>query len=152
MPTKTAIKKVAVVTYNRIGDGEFDNGIIERDHIQVFIAQNGHRSKWAATPGGYEGSEGREETRVRMAQRVAKEFNLKDMDHVYVYVGTSGGEEAIKQTQDISASKITYVLCDCNWGRKKDLIQNIGNGDAEVIECECGGCHTLAQVVKQLLN
>ena len=72
------------------------------------------------------------------------------MDHVYLYVGNSGGEDTIRQTKEISADKITYVMCDCNSGLKRRLIQEAGNANAELIYAECGGRETLQEILEKL--
>lgn len=147
---KMAKQKIAVVTYNRVGEGQYDNGIVEGQSVTLFIAQNGHKSKWAAHPDGR--SSEKEETRMHVARSVAKMVNLADMDHVYVYVGSNGGEAAISETRELPAEKVTYVMCSCNWGCKKNMIARFGHTGAQVIECECGGRETLAMIVKDLLK
>lgn len=152
MATMTAIrtKRVAIVTYNRIGEGQYDNGVITGDGVELFVAQNGHKSKWAVSRDS--SCEEKEETRVRMARRVISDLNLADMDHVYIYVGSNGGEEMIRQTRDLPAGKITYVMCDCSWSAKRRLINELGNAAADVIECECGGRDTLERIAKRVLG
>ena len=147
---KKQIQQVAVITYNRIGDGQYGNGVTDAPGIRLFIAQNGHKSEWAADP-DYGTRESRIKTRKHMAQRVANMVQLEEMDHVFIYVGTSGGEEAIRESRDLPAHKVTYVMCDCNWGHKLDLIRSIGNAGAKIIECSCGGQGKLASIVKRLL-
>lgn len=142
--------QVAIITYNRIGEGEYENGVTDGPGIRLFIAQNGHKSKWAADP-DYGSRASRKETRVRMARHVTNMVNLEDMDHVFIYVGGSGGEETIRQSRDLPANKVTYVMCDCNWDNKNEMIKSIGNAGAKVIECSCGGQIVLAGIVKRLL-
>lgn len=145
------IKKIAIITYNRIGDGQFDNGIIKKQHAWLHIAQNGHRSKWAADP-DYGSGDGRNQTRSRTAAAVVAQFDLSVMNHTYVYVGASGGEEAIRQTRNLDPNKVTYVLCNCNYGTKKSMIRQHGNHGAAIMECECGGRKTLERVAQDLLR
>jgi len=142
--------KIAIVTYNRIGEGQYENGLMQRADKQIYIAQNGHRSKWAAE--GDASSAEKAETRRRVAGYVVNSLELKDMDHTYLYVGKNGGEEAIAQTATIPADKITYVMCDCNWSEKKNMIAANGNQNAEIQSCECGGRSTLERILKDLLN
>jgi len=145
--------KIAIVTYNRIGEGQYENGLMERPDKQIYIAQNGHRSKWAA--GSDDSSSDDDEARRRRISvigYVAKSLDLTDMDKVYVYVGNNGGEEAIRQTATIPADKITYVMCDCNWSEKKNMIAANGNQNAKIQSCECGGRSTLEKILKQLLK
>jgi hypothetical protein len=144
---KPVRQRVAIVTYNRIGEGQYENGVMQRGGVDIYIAQNGHRTRWAA-----DGSNDKEATRRRVAGYVTKAFDLTDMSHVYLYVGSHGGEEAIRQTADIPATRITYVMCDCNLSTKQELIRSCGNAAAEVQMCECGGRDTLERILRQLLG
>lgn len=145
------MKKVALVTYNRIGDGQFANGVMRHNGSEIYIAQNGHRTEWAAEP-NQGTTESRRETRKMMAQITARQVDLSHMDHTYIYVGTRGGEEAIKETRGLDSHKVTYVLCGCNYGAKMDLIKRIGNGGADMIPSECGGQQTLHLILGTLLG
>jgi len=142
-------EKIAIITYNRIGEGGYRNGRFVCDDKEIFIAQNGHRSKWAAGGGS---DEEKRKTRSRAAASVAKQVTLSDMNHIYLYVGATGGEEAIRQTAGILAEKITYVMCNCSSEKKRRMIKEFGNKDAKIVWCECGGRKTLAQIIKQLIS
>jgi hypothetical protein len=145
-----AKQKIAIVTYNRIGGGQYENGLMERGDKQIYIAQNGHKSKWVSDPSNPESE--KEARRKSMAGYVVKSLDLTDMDQVYLYVGSNGGEEAIRQTAQIPAEKITYVMCDCNWSGKTRMISEHGNSNARIQSCECGGRETLERILKGLLN
>ncbi|HVY01682.1 MAG TPA: hypothetical protein VHA12_02885 [Candidatus Nanoarchaeia archaeon] len=143
-------RKVAIVTYNRVGEGQFPNGIQSRPGLEVYFAQNGHLAKW--TWSSEETLEEKERARKYTAAAVVRSIRLDEMDEVYLYVGNNGGEEAIRQSADLTSEKVNYVMCSCNYGYKKDLIRRIGNGKARIIECECGGRETLATIANQLLK
>jgi hypothetical protein len=142
-------QKIAIVTYNRIGEGQYENGLMERADKQIYIAQNGHRSKWTANAD--DPSSEKEARRKSTVGYVVKSLDLADMDKVYLYVGSNGGEEAIRQTSQIPADKITYVMCSCNWSQKTAMISKYGNSGAKVQSCECGGRETLERILKDLL-
>jgi hypothetical protein len=142
-------QKIAIVTYNRIGEGQYDNGLIDREDKQIFIAQNGHKSKWAAS--GDISSEQKAAIRSSAASYAVRSLDLKDMDKIYLYVGSHGGEEAIRQTATIPSERITYVMCGCNHGQKTRMISENGNSNAHIQDCECGGRETLEKILKQLL-
>lgn len=142
--------KIAIVTYNRIGEGQYENGLMEREDKQIYIAQNGHRSKWTADSSN--SSSEKERARRSVAGYVVNSLELADMDQIYLYVGSNGGEEAIRQTSKIPAEKITYVMCDCNWSGKTAMISEYGNSKAKIQGCECGGRETLERILKQLLQ
>ena len=144
-------KKIAVITYNRIGSGQYDNGVLETQNNQIYIAQNGHKTKWAV-----EGDKGileeRTEIRSRSAIRAARDVDLKQMNHIFLYVGTYGSEDVIRETRGIPAEKLSYVLCDCNYDTKMRMINSIGNSDSEIINSECGGRETLERIIEKLKN
>jgi len=142
--------RIAIVTYNRIGEGQYENGLMARGDKQIYIAQNGHRAKWTADAD--DDDEVKEARRKSTAGYVLKSFDLKSMDQIYLYVGSDGGEEAIRQTAEIPAKKITYVMCNCNWSQKNRMIAERGNGAAKIESCECGGRETLERILKQLLS
>ena len=150
MNKEKKITKVAIVTYNRIGEGNYPNGVIRGEGVEIYIAQNGHRSEWAADPENNEYTKA--QTRKIASASVARQIDLSDMDKVFIYVGANGGEEAIRQTRNIPSEKISYVLCHCNYGTKRDMIQSIGNGKADIISSECGGRSTLDRIVERFLN
>jgi hypothetical protein len=122
---------------------------MEREDKQIYIAQNGHRSKWAAD-GDLSNFE-KAARRQSAAGYVIKSLDLTDMDRIFLYVGNEGGEEAIRQTASIPAEKITYVMCNCNWSRKQRMIREHGNAAARIQSCECGGRETLERILKGLL-
>lgn len=150
METQKKRQRIAIVTYNRIGEGQYENGLMERGDKQIYIAQNGHRSKWTAC--GNSSDDEKERARRSVAGYVIKSLDLADMDQIFLYVGSHGGEEAIKQTAQICPSKITYVMCDCNWDTKQRMISEQGNSQAKIQSCECGGRETLERILKGLLN
>lgn len=143
-------QKIAIVTYNRIGEGQYENGLMQRDNKEIYIAQNGHRSKWTAD--SHDTDEEKEARRISVARYVTRALELSDMDQIYLYVGNQGGEEAIRQTATIPAEKITYVMCDCNWSKKKNMISALGNTQAKIQSCECGGRETLERILKKILE
>lgn len=143
------LEKIAIVTYNRIGDGRYDNGVIKSGNKEIYISQNGHCAKWAIEP--YT-SERPNEIRARAAKTVLQQVNLEDMDYIYLYIGAGGGEETIKETRNIPAEKLTYVMCDCNYSHKRRRIKECGNEKADIQWCECGGRETLEKILKQVLT
>ncbi len=74
------------------------------------------------------------------------------MDHVYLYVGNTGGEEMILQTAKIPQNRISYVMCGCNTSYKTRLIAQSGRNNPSIIGCECGGRETLADIASKLLR
>ncbi len=150
--TATKLEKIAIVTYNRIGQGKYENGVLNAGNKQIYIAQNGHLAKWAVEPNSCPREEAIE-SRERAARRAAEQIDLSEMDKIYIYVGAAGGaEEAIRQTRGLPAEKVTYVMCDCGFTRKREMIKHLGNQDAQVIDCECGGRETLQRILDDILK
>ena len=145
MTNKT--QKIGIITYNCIGKGQYDNGWMNKNSKKYLIIQNGHKSHWAASSND---SKLNKKTRAGTVEYLL-EGNmevLKQLDHVFLYVGSNGAEVAIKLTKEIPAEKLTYVMCSCNSSTKKDLIKKYGHKDSEVLGCECGGHYTLEKLLK----
>ncbi len=152
MEDEKKIKRIALVTYNVVGDGKYDS-LIKQDGLEMHLVQNGHRSKWAVDKNL--SSKESTDVRERVAKRAidaAMELSLEDMDRVYLYVGSNGAESIIAETRKMPADKITYVLCDCNLSKKRELLKQFGHPDAQVIVAECGGQRTLDKILKSYLN
>ena len=143
-------KKVAIVTYNRVGEGQYPNGVVKGENIEIYFAQNGHKSKWTASSECSD--EIKERARRNTARAVTDSVGLKEMNHTFLYVGNSGGEEAIRLTAELPSEKITYVMCGCNSSYKMSLIYSCGRVNPNVIGCECGGRETLEDIATELLS
>lgn len=144
------IRKVAILTYNRIGSGKYDNGVVSGPNALLFVAQNDEKGKWSSPSGTP--SEQSAKIKADLAKNLIERFNLTDMDHIYIYVGTEGGEEMIKRSKKLAPEKVTYVMCRCNWGFKISLIKKFGHQNPKIISCECGGRETLAKIAEELLK
>jgi hypothetical protein len=146
------MEKVAIVTYNRIGreygNQEYKNGVMKGENKEIHIFQNerGTFAEWRSE-GSPMGETMARAARADAARGVTGKLKLEELDRIYLYVGASGGEKAIEQTRDLPASKITYVMCDCDIRHKRNLIKVIGNADARVIRSECGGNYTLERIL-----
>lgn len=149
MSEEDGITRVALVTYNRIGNGEYPNGVIEKEGLEVYLTQNVDLAKWAV-PLGLSDSESIQR-RVDALREVflRSRFNLEMMDHIYFYVGKSGVgvKESVRLTEGLS--NITYVMCGCNWNYKRSLI-NRANPNARVIYGECGGRQTMRNILREI--
>ena len=148
--TNKRTKRIAIVTYNRVGNGQYPNGVINGKNAEVYFAQNRHLSKWAADPNLSDGQ--RQNIRRYASINAADSLSLEDMDHIFLYVGDSGGEEAIGMTVEIPGQKMTYVMCRCNYSAKKNRIRGIGRTNPRIISCECGGRETLEKIVRLVMN
>jgi len=148
--TKTTrkAKKIGIITYNCIGNGSYDNGWMNKNGNKYMLIQNGHKSKWAA----YGGSDDRRESiRAGTIESLLEENigTLKRLDHVYLYVGSNGGEVSIKMTKEIPSEKLTYVMCHCNSELKHELINRYGHINSEIMDCSCGGHYALGRILEK---
>lgn len=150
------MKKIGIITYNRIGDGRYENGVIRRDNLELHICQHAKKEGHAIfkKSSGEDSGPGsrRSQAAKEVVENARKTIDLKELDHVYLYVGKDTGTSVIGATAEIPAEKITYVTCSCNYKEKLNLIQRLGNEDAEIIGCECGGNETLTEIVEGLLR
>lgn len=90
-------EKIAIITYNRIGEGQYANGILKKKGKELHLFQNGHLSKWAVNRES--GIQNPAPIRAQAITDILEDLNLEDMDKVYLYVGTSGSEKAIEMTK-----------------------------------------------------
>ena len=147
---KESIEQIAIITYNCIGNKQtYDNGWMEMPGKKALLMQNGHRTERAVpSSSDYATAERIRKNTIEYLLQGIKPI-LSQFNHVYLYVGAHGAEEAIVMTKDIPSDKITYVLCSCNSAEKKALIKEIGNKSAEIMSCECGGNYTLEKILKE---
>ena len=81
------------------------------------------------------------------------EASLPELDHVVIYVGSNGSEDAIERAaKKVPTRKLTFVGCGCGIEKKEALIQSAGLGGARRILCECGGHRTMAALVRSFLE
>jgi hypothetical protein len=145
--TNKKTQKIGIITYNCIGNGHYDNGWMNKNGKKYLIVQNNHKSEWAANSGSSKTNKKIRADSVEYLLEGSME-TLKQLDHVFLYVGSYGAEVAIKLTKAIPAEKLTYVMCSCNSRVKSNLIKKYGHADSEVIGCECGGHYTLEKLLK----
>lgn len=146
------LERIAIITYNVVGEGIYGD-VIRCDGREIYIVQNRHRSFWGADRSLPSGEIA--ESRNRIAKRTiddAMKLSLKDMDKIFLYVGSGGGEEIILETRMLPAEKITYIMCDCNLWLKEQLIESVGNADSKIIMSECGGQKTMEKILKSYLT
>ncbi len=146
------MKNIAFVTYNNMGD-DLAAGWHEREgrRALVLINSKGRRSaadqsdRWSASQAG---------AVTREVTDLWDELDraLPELDHVIVYVGASGSEEAIRRAAGLPASKVTFVLCDCGLPAKEWLLRSQGMGIAERILCECGGRQTMRALYESFMR
>ncbi|MBX9670149.1 MAG: hypothetical protein K2X93_21290, partial [Candidatus Obscuribacterales bacterium] len=77
---------------------------------------------------------------------------LPELDHIVVYVGANGSEEAIRRAAVMPPEKVTFVLCDCNLREKERVICTSGMSTARTVMCECGGRHTMRALFERYIK
>jgi hypothetical protein len=152
------MERVAFLTYNQIGDG-IANGWHESNGRRAFVLQNKRESRWGArrnpdTPSGDQRLTDEYADRVRDeigALWDELQGELPNLDHVVVYVGSRGSEQAIALARQLPASKVTFVACDCGLPVKEICIQMAGLAEAGRVLCECGGHHTMMSLFEDFM-
>lgn len=162
------MKNVAFLTYNTVGE-DLSNGWHDGlDGRRAFLLQNSRGNRWAVDaniPAEYRNSDtappGYSRVAAENVDRVHDEIGilwgqlqeiLPSLDHVVVYVGSSGSECAIALAAQLPASKVTFVACDCGLPFKEILIQTAGLLTAGRVLCECGGRRTLKRLFDSFLQ
>jgi hypothetical protein len=143
------MEKVAFITYNSVGDG-LPNGWHGANGRRALVLQNTKGMLRAVDPknppkdskGSYRpcGDLRRNEIAALWTEL---QKSLAELDHLVVYVGAGGSEEAIRLAAALPASKVTFVACDCNLPYKELLIMASGLDEAGRVLCECGGRETM---------
>jgi len=137
-------EKIAFVTYNTVGDGEYKNGIIKGRDYEITLFQDPEKVIWR--PSGdmnQEQKNTKQRAQLETIDSILSEFPFEKMDHVYLYIGKKRTEDLIKRTAELSPEQITYVTCGCDFGRKNRLIGKYGCFEANVIRSDCGGRNSM---------
>lgn len=147
------MRKVAFVTYNRVGDGVV-SGWHDSNGRQALVLQNSRGEEWAVDP-IYKSSPNYSRAKVECVDRVRDEIGnlwgqlqevLPELDHIVVYVGSAGSERAIELAAQLPASKVTFVGCDCGLPFKEATVLRAGLAEARRMLCECGGVRTMGRL------
>ncbi len=147
------MKTCAFVTYNQLGEGNISSGWHEKNGRRALVLQN-TKGRGALRGPDSKGGIGRdarlEQIELHWAE-LAKA--LPELDHVVVYVGTSGSERAIELVAEhLPASKVTFVGCDCGLPIKELMIQSSGLNDAQRYLCGCGGHRAMEHFFKGFME
>jgi len=151
---ESPLEQIAIITYNIIGGGGYKNGWLEYPGKKALIVQNKDGARiglplWML----FTNPKATEICKTKMEDLFEGiTSTLKQMNQIYVYVGLGGANDAIRLTKDLPPQKLSYVLCDCNYRQKINLISEIGNNHAKLIKCECGGWDTLDKILKDFIG
>ncbi|MBI4457791.1 hypothetical protein HY633_02410 [Candidatus Uhrbacteria bacterium] len=154
------MKNVAFVTYNTVGDQLSSGWHDGPGGRRALLIQNTRGQRWGArsNPGVPSGGN---RTTDESADRVRGEIDtlwgqlqqaLSELDHVVVYVGANGSEQAIAHAAKLPASKVTFVGCTCGLPYKESMVRSAGLASARRVVCECGGHRTMGRIFTRFME
>lgn len=142
------MKKAAFLSYNSIED--FEAGWQKGNDCEALIIPCSHGS--SAAPFRRNLAQCNDVTREidKLWGRLREHIN--ELDHVVVYVGGDGSENAIQLASELPSEKVTFVMCDCRMGTKERLLNEVGHLNTRRIMCECRGVKTMGRLCKSFLE
>jgi hypothetical protein len=152
------VKNVAFVTYNTVGNG-LSSGWHGSNGRRALLVQNGDCQEYAvdkfydADPDGYSRADHADHIRDEIG-RIWDNLlsSITELDHIVIYVGSSGSERAIELAAKLPAEKITFVGCDCDLLLKELMIRAAGLTSAGRVLCECGGRRTMGALYERFMG
>tara|TARA_Y100000310_G_scaffold42446_1_gene39737 strand:+ start:3034 stop:3471 length:438 start_codon:yes stop_codon:yes gene_type:complete len=134
-------KATLVVTYNSVAD--FPAGTYDGKNGPVVVVSNENTRTW-----------GREEAEQRLGSvlhNIYGRTNPEDVEQIFLYVGKFAKHGALNAAQDLAGegNNLSLVACDCGYEDKMTIAERI---DAPIIWAECGGRHTLGDIVKERIG
>jgi hypothetical protein len=146
--------KTAFITYNAVGEDAYPSGWLTTPQGNAALVLQGTKGrKYEDGPmtrsDGTRDVEGVQDEVEKAWQFLEK--HLPELDHVVVYVGARGSENAISHAARLPAHKVTLVMCDCSLDAKDELIERAGLTEAHVIICGCGGHAVMQELLEEFL-
>jgi hypothetical protein len=136
---ETLVKSILFVTYHKL---PYQNGLnVGANNVYIAAGNINHPAR-----------ENRhvEQQVSQITAQVLPEINA--YDKVVVYIGADGSKEAINLVRGLPAEKVVFVTCECDQLEKRELFDDAGMGEAEVVACECRGTKTMIALVTAYLN
>lgn len=142
----------AFVTYNTVGDG-VANGWHDSNGRRALVLQNSKGEQWAVSPSNVPPADLGASRVVAEIDRLWGELrkSIDSIDHIVVYVGANGSEQAIALAAQLSAEKITFVGCDCGLAFKEAMVRAAGLSRSRRLLCECGGHWTMKRLFETFM-
>lgn len=146
---------VAFVTYNSVGE-DLSSGWHNSNGRRALVLQNSTGERWCAEQGPLDRTGHKMES-----SKISSEIDtlwdtllkaLPELDHIVVYIGSSGSRRAIELASELPNSKVTFIGCRCGLPQKEDLIQSVDLHEARRIICECGGHQTMEVLFKSFMD
>ncbi len=146
----TTITKFGFVTYNTLPS--FENGWVKsKDGSRQALIVQDTNGRGSLTEGGRTRSQGEIEAEIAKLWE-GLGASLNELDRLVVYVGSNGSERAIEQAAKMPAEKLTFIGCRCGLEKKEAMVQAAGLGNAQRMLCECGGHHTMTEMIRRFLG
>lgn len=147
---------VAFLTYNTVGRGVAD-GWHEANGRRALVLQNTKGRAWLADQTAQRGSNAFAAGTNLVQNEIGDLWErlvkaLPEIDHVVVYVGSDGSENAIRLASALPAGKVTFVRCSCGLSSKDGLIASYGLAAARKVGCECGGHATMGSLFREFMQ
>ena len=105
------LEQIAIITYNRVGGGQYQNGWLEYPRKKALLIQNKEGARiglplwmFVTNPNAKEICKTKMESLFE-----GMTSTLKQMDQIYVYVGLGGANDAIRLTKDLPPQKISSI-------------------------------------------
>lgn len=145
--------RIAIISHDLTSNGEYHNMTTDMDGLQIFKPKEPSREIATLEANHY--MDDREMMADHANQLVMEKFVgticLDDLDYIFIYFDNIEENKIIEQSKDLNPDKLAYIMCNCQWRQKMAIISAIGNNDARIIPCTCGGQHKLASIARQLL-
>lgn len=148
------MKNVAFLTYNTVGEG-LSNGWHGSNGRRALVLQNTKGSRWLAYQGSLD-PDGHATEAGRVRDEISTLWDelqkgIADLDHVVVYVGSNGSEQAIALAAKLPEGKVTLVACGCGLFEKKVLARALGLANPRWVRSECGGHGTMGLLYERFM-
>lgn len=75
---------------------------------------------------------------------------LSTLDHLVIYLDRGGWESALRLADELSAQKVTVLICICELEEKRRMIEAHGLSDRLVLS-ECGGIRGMETFLTKFL-
>ena len=124
----------AIIGLNNFAPG-YSNGWHRRGGNKTFLLQNNN-------------NKGLEMLIQELKHQPTK---ISEFDKIIFFV-TSDLFIRLVSEAGLDPKKAVFVFCDCNESRKLKIINDLGFSSSKIIDCECGGRHTMFGLFYSALN
>lgn len=86
----------------------------------------------------------------RISEIVTPEITM--YNKIVLYIGATGSEEMINIVRGIPAEKVVFVTCDCDLYQKRELFDDAGFSESEVVLCDCRDSKVMPELITAYLH